>query len=92
MEVTIQYTQNFTSAWMILRLIPLYIRPLVALFLPPVWTLKHFRRVTVAKLAPILAATRRGGLDADGTGGGEIAGGVMLDWLMSHYQKPPSAE
>ncbi|SMY20802.1 unnamed protein product [Zymoseptoria tritici ST99CH_1A5] len=88
-EATTQYTQNVTTAWMILRLIPRFIRPLVATFLPQVRTLKRFRRATVEKLSPILAAKRQG-IHSKTTS--DPAGGSMLEWLTAHYKVQPTAE
>lgn len=86
-EATVNYTGDVSRAWLVLRLIPWFIRPFVAPFLSQVKSLKRQKRINEQKLAPLLEAkqdlARR--KEKDGPGGD------MIDWFITQYRKPPTA-
>lgn len=85
-EATVNYTSDVSRAWLVLRLIPWFIRPFVAPFLHQVKSLKMQKTINEQKLAPLLKAkqdpARRNEKDA--------LGGDMIDWFISQYRKPPT--
>ncbi|KAL8983716.1 MAG: hypothetical protein Q9177_004901 [Variospora cf. flavescens] len=86
-EATVNYTGDVSRAWMVLRFIPWPIRPIVAPFLPQVKSLLKQKSTNVRKLAPLLAAKQSSRKsEKDGPGG------EMIDWFMSQYKQPPTAE
>ncbi|GAB1317437.1 Cytochrome P450 monooxygenase [Madurella fahalii] len=86
-EATVDYTAGVSRAWLVLRLIPWPIRFFVAPFLPQVKALKEQRRINEQKLAPLLAE-KQSGVKKDKS----IPGGDMLDWFISQYSQPPTAQ
>lgn len=82
---TVSYTQNVTKAWMILRIIPPFLRGPLGPFLPQVKKLLDQKTMTKQKLQPLLTAH---GLVDDGVPGGE-----MMAWFRGRYKtKEPTAE
>jgi cytochrome P450 len=84
-QSTVTYTQDVTRAWLVLRMIPWVIRPLVAPFLPQVRSLKNQRRMTEKRLKPLLDHPEKQ------NSGGE-PGGDMLRWFRQRYPNNPTAK
>lgn len=77
-EATVNYTGDVCRAWMV---------PIVASFLPQVKSFWKQGSTNVENLAPLLAAKHTGKKsEKDGPGG------EMIDWFMSQYRQPPTAE
>lgn len=86
-EATVDYTAGVSRAWLVLRLIPWPVRFFVAPFLSQVKALKEQRRINEHKLAPLLAE-KQSGAKKDKS----VPGGDMLDWFISQYSQPPTAQ
>lgn len=86
-EATVNYTGDVSRAWMILRLIPWYIRPFVAPFLPQVKSLKRQRDMTEKMLAPLLAAKVSTPTENEEK---KIPGGDVIDWFRQQYKGEPT--
>lgn len=92
-EATTNYTQNVSMAWMGLGSLPWFIRPILAPFLPQVRALKQQRQINVEKLAPLLAEKQNGSYaENEKINHSRGAGGEMIDWFMSQYRQPPTAQ
>ena len=87
-EATVNYTGDVSRAWLVLRMLPWFIRPFVAPFLPQVKSLKRQRSINTQKLAPLLAAKNDPTLFVEKQG----PGGDMIDWFMSQYKRTPTAK
>lgn len=86
-EATVNYTGDVSRAWLVLRLIPWFIRPFVAPFLSQVKSLKRQKKINEQKLAPVLEAKQ----DPARREEKDVPGGDMIDWFISQYRKPPAA-
>jgi len=86
-EATTNYTQDVSRAWLYLRSLPRFLKPFLAPFSPEVKSLQRHKQINVEKLAPLLA-TKQGKIENKYNG---QPGGEMLDWLISHYNKPPTS-
>ena len=86
-EATVNYTGNVTQAWLVLRTLNRFIRPLVAPFLPQVKALMRMREMTSAKMAPLLEKMARG---EDKGNSGESPGGDMIRWFQGRYDTDAS--
>jgi cytochrome P450 len=87
-EATVNYTGNVTKAWLVLRTLNRFIRPVMAPFLPEVKALMGTREMTSTKMAPLLERMARGdnGQPADGPGGD------MIRWFQGRYSKKASPQ
>ena len=87
-EATVNYTGDVSQAWLVLRLLPRLVRPIIAPFLPQVKSLKRQRRINEEKLAPLLAQKT----DPSRLNEKRGPGGDMVDWFISQYRnRPPTA-
>ena len=86
-QATVNYTGDVSRAWLILRFIPWPIRPMIAPFLPQVRSLLRQKSTNVEKLAPLLAAKKKG-IKSEKAG----PGGEMIDWFISQYNQPPNEQ
>ncbi len=92
-EATTNYTQDVSRAWMVLTSLPWFVRPILAPFLQQVKSLKRQRQINVEKLAPLLAEKRGKVLHENIKPHQHNApGGDMIDWFISRYQSPPTAQ
>lgn len=89
-EATTNYTQDVSRAWMALKMLPWYKRPLMARFLPQVQSLERQKQINVDKLDPLLAEKRAAEVN-EKPRQSEIPGGDMIDWFISRYEKAPTA-
>lgn len=87
-EATVNYTGDVSKAWMVLRLLPWFIRPFIAPFLPQVRSLKKQRAVNTQKLGALLAAKQDPSQQVEKLG----PGGDMIDWFISQYKTKPTAK
>lgn len=83
-EATVGYTGDVSRAWLVLRLIPWFIRPIVAPFLHQVKSLKRQKKINEQFLAPLLKAKQDPARKIE-----EGPGGDMIDWFISQYRMPP---
>lgn len=90
-EATTNYTQDVSKAWMALKMLPWYKRVLMAWSLPQVQSLKRQKQINVEKLGPLLEKKRVDDKDEKPTRS-DVPGGVMIDWFMSRYDKPATAQ
>ncbi|EAL88824.1 hypothetical protein KXW98_006768 [Aspergillus fumigatus] len=82
-ESNVNYTQDVSRAWMVLRFYPHWIRPLVAPFLREVKTLEQNKALIGRKIAKLLADQEAQKLSPAQE---KIPGGDMIDWFKSRYQ------
>ncbi|GFF59369.1 ent-kaurene oxidase [Aspergillus udagawae] len=82
-ESNVNYTQDVSRAWMVLRFYPHWIRPLVAPFLREVKTLERNKALIGRKIAQLLADQEAQSLSPTKE---KIPGGDMIDWFKSRYQ------
>ncbi|GIK05553.1 hypothetical protein Aspvir_009666 [Aspergillus viridinutans] len=82
-ESNVNYTQDVSRAWMVLRFYPHWIRPLVAPFLRDVKTLEKNKALIGRKIAKLLADQEAQKLSPAKE---KIPGGDMIDWFKSRYQ------
>ena len=95
-EATTNYTQDVSRAWMVLTPLPWFMRSILAPFLPQVRSLKRQKKINVEKLAPLLAE-KQGKVPLDekvkkAPSQHNAPGGEMIDWFISRYQNPPTAQ
>ncbi|KAM0713943.1 hypothetical protein Q7P37_010906 [Cladosporium fusiforme] len=87
-EATTNYTQDVSRAYLYVRALPWFIKVFVLPFSSAVNSLKRHKKINVEKMGPLLAAKQSNGA---GKGSSE-PGGEVLDWFISHYEKPPSSQ
>ncbi|PNS14339.1 hypothetical protein CAC42_6852 [Sphaceloma murrayae] len=86
-ESTVNYTGGVSQAWLILRLIPRYVRDVVAPFLPQVRALKQQKAANERELARLIAQR-----SSDDHKHQNVPGGEMLDWFSAQYSKAPTSQ
>ncbi len=89
-EATVNYTQDVSRAWMVLKLIPQPIRFFAAPFLPQVRSLKNHLAINEQLLAPLLK--ERGAADRAADKEKKIPGGNMIDWFIAQYKTSPTIQ
>lgn len=87
-EATTNYTQDVSRAYLYVRALPWFIKAFVIPFSPAVNSLKRHKRINVEKMGPLLAAKQ----SKEASKGSSEPGGEVLDWFMSHYDKPPTSQ
>jgi cytochrome P450 len=89
-QATVNFTQDVTRAWLLLRLIPSLLKSFISPFLPQVRSLKNHRKMTEDKLKPLL----RAGAHEEKTASAKNKepGGDMLRWFRQRYSEPPTAK
>ncbi|KAL4969538.1 cytochrome P450 monooxygenase gliF [Aspergillus stella-maris] len=78
----VNYTQDVSRAWVVLRFYPHFIRPLIAPFLKEVKALERSKALIGHKIANLLASQEASPADAESQNG---PGGDMITWFKSRY-------
>jgi hypothetical protein len=87
-EATTNYTQDVSRAYLYVRALPWFIKLFVLPFSSAVNSLKRHKKINLEEMGPLLAAKQSKVADK----GSSEPGGEVLDWFISHYDKPPTSQ